>query len=181
MMVFWTFGKGLDVLWVAILQFWYVMKLLRWLCTTSTKFCTSGLFQNGVLHFTAHPEMVSFQKNREKSKRCVFVGVSNRKLCCGRVLELQRCFEKFSFVPVQKQNELLETQNCKSSGITEKFVRVCKDPLIPSWKPNYLLETALDPTYPLSGPGRYENSTFRKIEKFDFFQKHVDSISGTWL
>ncbi len=83
-----------------------------------------------------------FPKNREKSKRCVFVGVSNRKLCCIRVLELQRSFQKFSFVPVQKQNELLETQNCKSSGITEKFVRVCKDSLIPSWKPNYLLETA---------------------------------------
>jgi hypothetical protein len=48
--------------WVAILQFWYVMKLLRWLCTTSAKFCTSGLFQNGVLHFTARPEMASFQK-----------------------------------------------------------------------------------------------------------------------
>ena len=31
---------------------------------------------------------------------------------------------------------------------------------------------------PLPGPGRYEISTFRKIEKFDFFQKHVDSISG---
>ncbi len=41
-----------------------------------------------------------FLKNMEKSKRCVFVGVSNRKLCCGRVLELQRSFQKFSFVPV---------------------------------------------------------------------------------
>ncbi len=40
--------------------------------------------------------------------------------------------ERGARVPVQKQNELLETQNCKSSGITEKFVRVCKDTLIPS-------------------------------------------------
>jgi hypothetical protein len=38
------------------------MKLLRWFCTTSGKFCTSGLFQNGVLHFTTRPEMASFQK-----------------------------------------------------------------------------------------------------------------------
>jgi hypothetical protein len=52
-----------------------------------------------------------FSKNMQKSKRCVFVGVSNRKICVGRVLELQRSFQKFSFVPVQKQNDLLETQN----------------------------------------------------------------------
>jgi hypothetical protein len=62
-----------------------------------------------------------FPKNREKSKRCVFVGVSNRKLCCIRLLELQRSFQKFSFVPVQKQNELLETQNCKVLGLLKNM------------------------------------------------------------
>ncbi len=32
MIVFWISEKGLHVFWVGI-QFWYVMKLLRWLCT----------------------------------------------------------------------------------------------------------------------------------------------------
>jgi hypothetical protein len=43
------------------------MKLLRWLCTTSAKFCTSGVFQNGVIHFTARPQMASFQKTWKSS------------------------------------------------------------------------------------------------------------------
>ncbi len=44
------------------------------------------------------------------------------------------------------------------SGITEKFVRVCKDPLIPSWNPNYLLETALK-INPLFSDGCSESGT----------------------
>ncbi len=48
--------NGLMILLNAILE------LLHWFCTISAKVCTSGLFQNGVLHFTARPAMASFQK-----------------------------------------------------------------------------------------------------------------------
>ncbi len=146
MTVFWTFGKGLDVLWVVILQFlvrneitsltlYHICKVLyqRTFPTWYKCFC-------GTL--SAFHSVASSSKVLENSKRCEFVGVSGRKLCCSRVLELQRSLQKFSFVPVQETKWFMGNTKFRSSGITEKIVRVCKDPLIPSWKPNYLLETA---------------------------------------
>ena len=78
-------------------------------------------------HYLRHGTLSGFdsvsssQQVLTNSKRSELVGVSGRKLCCIRVLEMQRSFQKFSFVPVQKQNDLLETQKSRVLGLLKNL------------------------------------------------------------
>ena len=71
------------------------------------------LVGNEITSFVLYHIVGLFEKVLLNSKRCELLGGWSFKLCCRRVLEMQRSFEKFSFVPECNPIYLLETQNSK--------------------------------------------------------------------